>query len=91
MRIYFRREIVIVRIVNFDTSKYVFVESMMFAHRNSHTYTLTCPDGKTHKRIDHILIDRTWYSSILDVRSFMRADCDTDKYLVVAKLGKNCQ
>ena len=27
---------------------------------------------------DHILIDRIWQSSVLDVRSFRGADCDTD-------------
>jgi hypothetical protein len=30
------------------------------------------------------LIDRRWYSSILDARSFRGADCDTEQYLVVA-------
>jgi hypothetical protein len=44
------------------------------------------PDGKTHSQIDHILIDRKWQSSILDVRSCRRADCDTDLYLVVSKV-----
>ena len=46
------------------------------------------PDGKTHNHLDHILMDRRWDSSILDVRSFRGADCDTDHYLVVAKVWK---
>ena len=32
------------------------------------------------------MIDGRWHSSVLDVRSFRRADCDTDHYLVVAKV-----
>ena len=42
--------------------------------------------GRLNSQIDHILIDRGWHSSLLDVQSFRRADCDTDHYLVVAKL-----
>jgi len=75
-----------VRIVNFATSKNLVVKSRMFPHRNIHKYTWTSPDGKTHNQIDHILIDRRWHSSVLDVRSFRGADCDTDHYLVVAKV-----
>jgi hypothetical protein len=58
----------------------------MLPHRNIHKYTSTSPDGKTHNQTDHILIDRRWHSSILDVRSFRGADCDIDHYLVVAKV-----
>jgi len=58
----------------------------MIPHRNIHKYTWTSPDGKTHNDIDHILIDRRWQSSILDVRSCRGADCDTNHYLVVAKV-----
>jgi hypothetical protein len=75
-----------VRAVNFVTSKNLVVKSTMFLHRNIHKYTRTSPDGKTHNQINHILIDRRWHSSILDVGSFRGADCDIDHYLVVAKV-----
>ena len=32
------------------------------------------------------MIDRRWHSSVLDVRSFRGADCDTDHCLVVTKV-----
>jgi hypothetical protein len=38
--------------------------------------------------IAHILINRRRHSSVLDVRSFRAADCDTDHYMVVANLGR---
>jgi hypothetical protein len=75
-------------IANFATSKNLLVKSTMFPHRNIHTYTWTSPDRKTHSQIDHILIDRRWHSSILDVRSFEGAGCDIDHNLVVVKVRK---
>jgi hypothetical protein len=75
-----------VRVVNFATSKNLVVKSIMFPHRKVHKYTWACPEGNTHNQIDQVLIDRSWHSSILDVRSFRGADCDTDHYLVVAKV-----
>ena len=77
-----------VRIVNFATSKNLVVKNTMFPHRNIHKCTWTFLDGKNHNQIDHVLIDRRWRSSILDAQSFRGADCDTDHYLVVAKVGE---
>jgi len=57
----------------------------MFPRRNIHKYTWTSPDGKPHNKIDYVLIDRRWHSSILDVRSFRGADCDIDRHLVTAE------
>jgi endonuclease/exonuclease/phosphatase family metal-dependent hydrolase len=75
-----------VRLVNFAPPKNLRVKSTMFPHRNIHKYTWTSPDGKTHIQIDHILVDRRRHSKILDVRSFRAAVCDSDHYLVVAKV-----
>ena len=47
-----------VRIANLAISKNLVVMSTMFPHQNTHKYTWTSHDGKTHKQIDHILIDR---------------------------------
>jgi hypothetical protein len=58
----------------------------MIPHRNIHKYNWTSPDGKTQNQNDHLLIHRRWHSSILEVQSFRRDDCDTDHYLVVAKV-----
>jgi hypothetical protein len=58
----------------------------MFPHHSIQKYTWLAPDGKTHNQIDHILVDRGRHSIVLDVRSFRAADCDSDHYLVVAKI-----
>jgi hypothetical protein len=75
-----------VRVVNFATSKNLDVKSPMFPHHKIHKYTWTSPEGNTHNQTDHVLTDRRRHSSILEVRSFRGADCDTDQYLVVAKV-----
>ena len=80
-----------VRIEKFAISKNLFVKSTMFPHRNIHKYIWSPADGKTHNQIGHILTNRRWNSSILDVRSCKGADCDTDHCLVLQEFGKNWQ
>jgi hypothetical protein len=74
-----------VKVVNFVISKNLTVNSTVLPHRNIHEFTWTSPHGKTQNQIDHILVGRRRNSSLLDVRSFRAADCDTHHYLVVAK------
>jgi hypothetical protein len=81
-----------VRVVNFATSKNLTVKKKMFPHHNIHNFIWTSQDGKTHNPItlfcldNHIWLDRKLHPSVFDVRSFRAADCDTDYYLVVAKI-----
>ena len=76
-----------VGVINCTTSKTnLALKSKMFSHRNIRKYTWISPEGKTHNQSNHISIDRRWRSSILDIRSFRGADCDTDHYMVVTKV-----
>jgi endonuclease/exonuclease/phosphatase family metal-dependent hydrolase len=75
-----------VRAVNFATSKNLVVISTTFLHCKIHKYTWNSSEGNKHNQIDHVLMGRRWHSSILDVQYFRAADCDTDHYLVVAKV-----
>jgi len=60
----------------------------MFPHRSIHEYAWGCPDRKTHNQIDQILIDSKWHSSVLDVRFFRVADCDSDRCPVIPSVRK---
>jgi hypothetical protein len=62
------------------------LKSTMFPHSSIHKYNWTSPDGQTYNQIDHVMIDRRYHSSVLYVRSFIGADCDTDNYLVVVEV-----
>ena len=80
-----------VRIVKFTTSKNLLLKSTMFPYRDIHKYTWTSPDGKTQNQIDHILIDRRWHSSILDVRISEELTVIPITILWLLKIGKDWQ
>jgi hypothetical protein len=61
----------------------------MFPYRNIHKYTWTSPDEKTHNQIDRILVNRRRHWNVLDALSFREADCDSNHYLVVAKVRES--
>jgi hypothetical protein len=74
-----------VRIVNFATSRNLSVESSVFLHPNMHELDLDS-GRETHNEIDQVFIDKRQHSDMSDVQSFIGADCDTDHYLVIAKV-----
>ena len=76
-------------VVKFGTSRNLVAKNAMFLHPIIRKYTMISPNVKTHKQNDNILIDTRSRSSILGVRIFRGADCDTDNYLVVTKVRKN--
>jgi exonuclease III len=51
----------------YAVSRNMVIGSTKFLHRNVHKITWKSPDGDTFNQIDHILIDATYRSSLLDV------------------------
>jgi hypothetical protein len=74
-----------VRTVNFVISKNLTFKSTMFKHCNIHKWTWTYPEGKPHDHIDHA-VDKQQHSGVFDIHSFRAAYCDTDHYVVLAKV-----
>ncbi|PSN37502.1 hypothetical protein C0J52_26535 [Blattella germanica] len=70
------------RLVTFATSKNLTVKSTTFQHKDIHKHTWTSPDGQTRNLIDHVLVDKRWHSSIIDIRSVRGLDCNSDHHLV---------
>jgi hypothetical protein len=60
-------------------------KTAMLPHCNVHKFTWIS-DVKTHNQIDNILIEGQQHSSVFDILSFWAANCNTDPYLVVAKV-----
>jgi endonuclease/exonuclease/phosphatase family metal-dependent hydrolase len=75
-----------VRIVSFATSNIT-----VFPHRNTRKYNMPSLLGKTHRQIDHILIDRRPPSSTLDLHSLMMLTVILITIRWLQKLGKDWQ
>lgn len=76
------------RIINFTTSNGMVISSTTFSHRDIYKAPWISPDDKKRNQIDHVLIQFRYRSSIFDIRSYRRVDCDTDHFLVIAKSQK---
>lgn len=76
------------RLINLASSLNLAVKSTWFPRKDIHKQTWISPDGTTRNQIDHMLIEGRHFSSILDVRTYRGADCDSDHMLVVGRYKK---
>ena len=60
------------------------IGSTLFPHKVKHKGTWLSPDGNTTNQIDHVLVKRKFRTSLLDVRAYRGADCESDHYLAIS-------
>ena len=64
----------------------IIIGGTLFPHKKIHKITWTSPDGNTKEQLDHILINRKWRGSLLDVRIYRGADIFSDHGLLIGKI-----
>ena len=74
------------RLASFCKVNELILTNTCFKHHEKNRYTWLSPDGNTRNQIDYIAIDKRWFSSMLDAKSYPGADGDSDHNLVIAKM-----
>ena len=75
------------RLLNFCASHGLCVSGTFFQHRNIHKYTWYQRGYETKSQIDHVIVRKSWLSSVFDTRVYRGADfCNTDHRLVVSEM-----
>ncbi|GIX69453.1 hypothetical protein CEXT_113421 [Caerostris extrusa] len=74
------------RVLSFAASHNMVIGSTLLQHKYIHKITWRSPDDSIYNQIDHILIDSRHVSNLLDVRTFRRANADSDNFLVICKI-----
>jgi len=74
------------RLVDFCSNNNCIIWGTIFPHKNIHKLTWKSPDGRTINQFDHIIINKKWRRSLLDVEVCRGADVSSDHYMLLAKL-----
>ncbi|XP_076105824.1 uncharacterized protein LOC143074160 [Mytilus galloprovincialis] len=74
------------RLVEMCTMNNLVIGGTIFEHKNIHKATWVSPNGKVKNQIDHILINKKWRSSLIDVKVKRGADVYSDHHLVIGKI-----
>ena len=74
------------RLVDFCLNNNCIIGGTIFPHKNIHKLTWRSPDGRTINQIDHLIINKKWRRSLLDVKVFRGADVNSDHYMLFAKI-----
>ena len=61
------------------------VGGTIFPHKNIHKPTWKSSDGRTIYEINHVIINKKWRRSLLDVKVYRGADVFSDQYMLFAK------
>ena len=70
------------RLEDFAVENSLVIANTLFQEPKGRVYTWTSPDGNTRNQIDFILIKGKWRTSVLNVKTFPGAYCDTDHELL---------
>ena len=71
-------------LVEFCLSNRCIIGGTVFPHRDIHKLSQRSPHGNTVNQIDHVIINKKWERSLLDVKVVGR--CRQDHHLLIAKI-----
>ena len=74
------------RLVEFCLNNNRVIGGTIFPHKNIYELTWKTADGRTIYQIDHVITNKKWRTSLLDVKVYRGADINSDHYMLSAKV-----
>ena len=74
------------RLVEFCLSNRCIIGGTIFPHGDIHKLSWRSPDGNTVNQIDHVIVNKKWQRSLLDVKVHRGTNVGSDHHLLIAKI-----